>query len=1135
MYCVRPPGTTGRETIRQNRSFLLRRFASEVKSIRVEVSAMPTARVSLTPSVFSRFRTANYIFAVLFISAILCTHAMGQNAATAGTSLPQITQPLITQPIDESQLTTLRGNTHPLARPQFDLGTAPASLPMERMLLVLKRSPEQETALRTLLDNQQDKHSPSYHKWLTPEQFGKQFGPTDSDIQIITGWLQSHGFQVGTTKGRTVLEFSGSASQVQEAFHTAIHKYIVNGEQHWANASDPQIPTALVPAVKGVLTLHNFISKPQIHVAKERALARIVPGKKPQVTFPPQNGQPAINALAPQDFAVIYNIVPVYNSPNQITGASLTIGVVGRSDLYNGGQDVSNFYSAIGVGNTQSGFGIFNVIYDGPDPGDLGGGEEAEATLDTTWSSAIAPGATVYLVVSGTTNTTDGITLSEQYIVENDLADIMTESFSTCEYYATDAQLAGITALAEQAAAQGITYFVSTGDDGAEGCDDPSTAPATGPVSVNALASTAFNIAVGGTEFNENGDTSEYWTSTPPMSETAISYIPEDVWNESSLSNGLWSGSGGASAGNIGDNQISPPGTTAGVPKPSWQSGTLLNIPSDGVRDLPDIALTAASHDPYLLCLEGSCVPNDQGEFYVYFVSGTSAAAPSFAGIMALVVESQGGVATWDTGRQGQANYVLYPLAQAQATQGIYPSQCNGSNTSALPASDCIFHDVTVGNNVVPGETGNDYQAGPGYDLTTGLGSANVANLVSNWNSVTFNPTTTTLTLNGGTDTVTITHGQSVNVAATVAPNSGTATPTGNVALLTTWQVASPLDLLPLSGGQAIASTSNLPGSGGTFYSLWAHYSGDGTYAPSSSVGINVTVNPEPSTTTLSLQANSLSTGNLLSSPYAFGSLVFVQGNIAGKSGQGIPTGTVTFTDTFGPLPTTNAQINPPVAVVNNPPLNSQGNTSIGDGIISFDAGNHTISAVYSGDASFNGSSSTQSVSFTVQPGFAFVSLPSYVNIASPGMSGTAAAGIIASTGFSTAVSFTCSGLPTGASCGQASVTGQGPNTVATANILVTTTAASTTSHRASLIAVPIGALPLAGIVLLAAPRHRRGLLLLGLVVALLVFVPSCGGGGGGSTTPPPSSGTPTGNYTVTVTATAGASSQSGTFTLVVQ
>ena len=288
--------------------------------------------------------------------------------------------PLITKAVDESQLTTLKGNTHHLARKEFDLGTAPATLPMQRMLLVLKRSPEQQLALRKLLDDQQDKHSPNYHKWLKPEEFGQKFGPSDEDMQTITGWLQAHGFQVGTTKGRTVLEFSGSASQVQETFHTAIHKYIVNGEQHWANASDPQIPAALVPAIAGVATLHNFVSRPQSDLKQEHALARVVPGARPEITFT-QGGQ-QFHALAPQDYAVIYNIKsPAYNP---WTGAGVTIGVVGRNDLYNDGQDVQNFMSVVGSGMNSFGGGYVNVAVNGPDPGNAGGGEEAEATLDTT-------------------------------------------------------------------------------------------------------------------------------------------------------------------------------------------------------------------------------------------------------------------------------------------------------------------------------------------------------------------------------------------------------------------------------------------------------------------------------------------------------------------------------------------------------------------------------------------------------------------------------------------------------------------------------------------------------------------------------------------------------------------------------
>ena len=794
--------------------------------------------------------------------------------------------------------------------------------------------------------------------------------------------------------------------------------------------------------------------------------------------------------------------------------------MIGRNDLFGDGQDVFNFHSEIGYGNGAFGGSSLNIIMNGPDPGDEGGSEEAEATLDTTWSGAIAPGATINFVVSGSTNTTDGIDLSELYIVEqNNIADIMTESFSTCEYFATDARLAGIDALAEQAAAQGITYFVSAGDNGAEGCDDPSNPPATGPLSVNALASTAFNVAVGGTMFNENGDPSKYWNSTPPVSETAISYIPEDVWNESSPTNGLWSGSGGASAGNLGNTQISPTGTTPGVPKPSWQSGAGLNIPADGVRDLPDVSLTAAGHDPYLLCLDGSCVPNSQNEIFVYFVSGTSASAPSFAGIMALVDQNAGG-------RQGQANYVLYPLAAAQAAQGIYPSQCNGSNTSGFPAGTCIFNDVTVGNNVVPGEVGDSYQAGPGYDLTTGLGSVNVANLFSNWGLVTFNATSTALTLSP----LNITHGQSATVTASVSHNGGAGTPTGSVVLYTSNGLAqSATDLFRLSAGHASGSTSSLPGSGNGADVVWAHYSGDGTFAPSDSNTVTVIVSPEPSTTTLRLQGTS---------PFPFGSLVFVRADVAGNSGHGIPTGSVTFTDSFGPLPSINPQVNPPVQVLSNPPLNSQGNTSIGDGIISFDAGNHSISGSYSGDLSFNPSNSSQPITFTVQPGFAVVSL-SNVLISSPGASAATTVGVIASTGFTTTISFTCSGLPAEATCSSASATGQGPSTVVNTSVTIATTAPHTTmlrsNQRTYYFAAIFGGLPFACIFGLASRRRVSGKLLgLMLLLSLLFTSPACGGGGsGGSHSQDP--GTPTGSYTVTLTATAGSISQQGSFLLTVQ
>jgi hypothetical protein len=211
----------------------------------------------------------------------------------------------ITEAVDETRLTVLRGNIHTLARPEFDLGEAPANLPMDRMLLVLKRSPEREAALRQLLEEQQDRSSPNFHKWLTPEEFGREFGPSDHELRAAIDWLESHGFQVNyVAKGRSVIEFSGTASQVQQAFHTAIHKYLVKGKEHWANSGDPQIPTALMPVVAGIATLHNFLKKPQLFVSDHRVVARSLPGQRPAVNF--SSGK---HALGPADYAVIYNTI----------------------------------------------------------------------------------------------------------------------------------------------------------------------------------------------------------------------------------------------------------------------------------------------------------------------------------------------------------------------------------------------------------------------------------------------------------------------------------------------------------------------------------------------------------------------------------------------------------------------------------------------------------------------------------------------------------------------------------------------------------------------------------------------------------------------------------------------------------
>ena len=1056
-----------------------------------------------------------------FLIAVMVGAGLAMPAAAQehAPSVVAASRPLITQALDETQLTVLKGNTHGLARPEFDLGRAPATLPMQRMLLVLKRSDEQEAALRKLLDDQHDKHSANYHKWLTPEQFGAQFGPRDADLQIITSWLESHGFQVGTTKGRTLLEFSGSASQVQQAFHTPIHKYIVNGEQHWANASDPSIPSALTPAVAGVKTLHNFLKKPMVHLADKYIPAKLNAKSQPEFT-----SSTGMHALTPSDYQTIYNATPTLN--RGITGAGVTVAVVGRSNLFNGGEDVTEFRSVFGL----SGPGV-SIVLNGPDPGDSGNTEELEATLDASWSGAVSPGANIDFVVSGSTNTTDGIDLSELYIIENNLGQIMTESFGTCETN-PNIDLAATGLLAEQAAAQGITYMVSTGDTGAEGCDDLGETTATGGISVNGLASTPFTVAVGGTLFNENTQDSTYWNTTNNNTlGSAVKYIPEDVWNETCTTT-CTSGQPPLAAGGGGTSVYF---TT----KPSWQTGF-----GDTARDIPDVSLTSAGHDFYLLCLEASCVPDSQGFISFAGVLGTSAAAPSFASIMALVDQSQGGA-------QGVANYVLYPLA-LQQEQKNPPIVCDASSTTTPPNSACVFNDVTSGNNSVPGEAGYPngvYSAAAGYDLATGLGSVNIDNLVTAWHNATFHATSTTLTLNGATTPITITHGDTVTVAVTVTSNSGT--PTGDIALIgNPFQGVPPAagfgsQVFKLVGGSASGTTTELRGGD---YTVSAQYPGDGTYASStSSPSIPVSVKAENSTMTISgFDPNNLP---LTGGTYPFGSLIFVRADVfstaAGSPCQtprvkACPTGMVTFTDSAAAIPTLNPQIIPPVTVLNPSPLNSEGNTSIGDGIISFDAGNHSITASYAGDLSFNSSSATTPVAFTIQPGFAGVSGPTSVSISSPGLSGTTTVGIVASTGFSTSITFTCSGLPAETTCSSASATGQGPTNIVNTNIVVTTTAAHTTMLHSSepryYYAVLLGGgLPLAGLFLIGGPQRRRWSTLLGLMLlmAFLVAVPGCGGGGGSHHTQDP--GTPAGSYVVTLTATAGSLSEQASFNLTVQ
>jgi Pro-kumamolisin, activation domain/Bacterial Ig-like domain (group 3) len=889
----------------------------------------------------------------LFGRAVMLASALTLVVPIAASAQNNAVPARVTDRIDDSRLVTLSGHTHPLARAQYDQGAAPPDLPMNRIMLVLKRSANQESALQDLLVQQQVTSSTNFHKWLTPDQFGQQFGPADADIQAVTSWLASYGFQsIKVSKGRTVIEFSGTASQVQTALHTPIHRYTVNGESHWANANEPQIPVALAPVISGFASLHNFPKKPaSVRSGRTAALTR-TPNGNPQINF--QGGS---HGVAPADFNTIYSV-----TPSGMTGSGVTIGIIARSNI--NPQDVTDFRNTFKLGGSGP-----NIILNGPDPGDLGGGEEAEATLDATWTGAVAPAATVDLVVSEPTNAAQGEDLSEFYIIDNNLADVMTESFSVCEA-SFGSSLLGSTgaaqfysSMAEQAAAQGITYLVASGDSGPDSCDDPSTVPTKlSAASVNLLASTPFTVAVGGTEFNDTASPSTYWNSTsaPTTLGSAKSYIPENVWNESctvaqcgSSLTGLWSSGGGQSIV---------------FPQPVWQSG-VTGIPA-GNRSVPDVSLAAADHDGYVLCLDASCQATNTtctGGVGPCFsiLSGTSASAQAFGGIMALVVQKIGA-------RVGIANYALYKLAAAETL-----SSCNASNVPPAlpPANTCIFNDVTVGDTnipeVNPGPPSNQetgFKAGVGYDEATGLGSVNVTNLVNQWNTAIVNSTTTTLTLNSGT-AINITHGKAVPVNITVTPaGAATVMPTGDVSLVANSNTDAGVDGFMLTPGttnsSVISSTSLLPG--GIAYQVHAHYEGDGTFLGSDSTPpVTVTVTPEASRTSLGIVVTkgsscTTTTSVAYGSPYIL--TVVVADLNAGSTAcapnetGSSPTGTLTVTDSFNggaATPLDGGSFK----------LNSFGEFE--DQKIQLPVGTHNIQAAYPGDNSF-AASATNAPTVTV-------------------------------------------------------------------------------------------------------------------------------------------------------------------------
>jgi subtilase family serine protease len=698
-----------------------------------------------------------------FLVRLLCCCALtlGLRSALVAQGPGNAPQPrvFITRPIDSSRLYTLAGNLRPEANARNDRGKVADAFAMDHMLLQLQRSPEREQALKNFLDQQYDSTSPNFHKWLTADEFGREYGPSPRDIEAVSEWLRSNGFTVNTIypSGMSI-DFSGTAGQVLAAFRTEIHRLSVNGKDHIANMSDPQIPEVLAPAVAGIVSLHDF-----------RPHSTRMPGPKYRIEY---------QLVVPADLATIYDLQPAFAAG--FTGQGQTIAVVEDSDLYNTA-DWNTFRKVFGLSTYTA--GSLRTINPAPpkgtsncsDPGAAGADEES--TLDAEWASAAAPDATIEVAACADTATTFGGLIAGQNLINAKVPpQVISMSYEFCEAGNGAAANATFNSAFQQAAAEGVSVFVSAGDSGAASCDHNAGTAIHG-ISVSGFASTPYNVAVGGTDFADTsqGTTSTYWGSTNGSTYgSALSYVPEIPWNDSCAGSILAvfkgysvgygsSGFCGSSLAQISGNLTTgaggggPSGCAKGAPaenfvvggscrgygKPAWQTG-VPGIPNDGVRDIPDVSLFASNGTWghfYVYCftdIANGGSPCVGAPLFWSAAGGTSFSSPIMAGIQALVNQKMGGP-------QGNPNPVYYKLAASSVASSVFHSittgdiavNCSGEincfGTGFVGRGRGTFFDGNGGLSTTSQTYTPAFGAASGWNFATGLGSVDAYNLILNW------------------------------------------------------------------------------------------------------------------------------------------------------------------------------------------------------------------------------------------------------------------------------------------------------------------------------------------------------------------------------------------------------------------
>ena len=963
-------------------------------------------------------------------------------------------RPLITEKVSDAKLVTLAGNTRPEATAANDRGMLAWDAPMEHMLLQLKRSPEQEQALDKFIDELHTPGSPNYHNWISAQEFGQRFGLAPQDLAAITGWLETHGFVINVVyPSGMMIDFSGKAGQVREAFGTEIHSLEVNGVRHFANFSDPKIPAALAPAVVGIVSLHDF-SPHTMHKMRSA----------PAYTLSSDS-----QAVVPADLATIYNLTPVFNSG--ISGQGQTVVVIEDTNVYSTA-DWTTFRSTFGL----SGFtaGSFTQVHPAPptgtnncgNPGVLVG-NDGEAILDAEYASAAAPSAAIELASCTDTSTFGGLIALQNLLNESATPPaVVSISYGECEAVNGSASNAAFSSVYQQGVTEGVSIFVSAGDEGAASCDADQTNSTHG-IGVSGFASTPYNVAVGGTDFGDSfaGTNSTYWNSTNTATfGSAKSYVPEIPWNDScagALLSSLEgfdtpygtagfcnsttgasfrttaSGSGGPSGCATGAASTGGvvSGTCAGWAKPSWQ--TLVGVPGDGVRDMPDVSLFSANGlwgHFYVFCYSDPAsgaggAPCTGAPSGWSGAGGTSFASPIIAGFQALINQKTGS-------RQGNPNPTYYSLAATEfGASG--DASCNSTLGNGV-ASTCIFYDVTQGDMDVnctgthncykpsgtygvlsTSNTAYDpaYGTATGWDFATGIGTLNVANLVNAWPgsgtpnfSLSSSPSSVTITQGGagGTSTISIapTNGfsGSVTFSASGLPSGVTAAFNPNPSTSSTT-----LTLTASASATTGAATVTITGTSGSL-----------THTTSVSLTVNASANPNftlaasPTSVTIT-QGGAGGTSTITVTP---------QNGFTGSvtmSASGLPSG---VTAAFSP----------------NPATSTSTLTLTASGAATTGAATVTITGT-SGSLTH-----TATVSLTVNaaPNFSLAASPTSVTITQGGAGGTSTITITKLNGFSGSVTMSASGLPSGVTAAFS------PNPGTTTSKLTLTASATATTGTAT-------------------------------------------------------------------------------------